>query len=223
MAILTNREDALAIENIKLSYTNLVNWTGDPCVPTPHSWVTCNTSDTAPIITEVDLSNYNLVGRISPNFGDLLSLTSLSFLNHGVCSSVLCNALQYNELNGSLPQQLARLTNLRNLQLQNNMLSGELPAWLASLPSLTELLIQNNNFSGPIPPSFISHNGTWTFTYAPGNPLLGSPTSKSTNIGLIIGPIIGGILALVIIIGVIVYFQVRNKWAFANDEIFSSK
>ncbi|CAK9202717.1 unnamed protein product, partial [Sphagnum troendelagicum] len=197
MAILTNPADALAIENIKLSYTNLVNWTGDPCVPTPHSWVTCSTSDTAPIITEVDLSNYNLVGPISPNFGDLLSLTSL--------------ALQYNELNGSLPQQLARLTNLRNLQLQNNMLSGELPAWLASLPSLTELLIQNNNFSGPIPPSFISHNGTWTFTYAPGNPMLGSPTSKSTNIGLIIGPIIGGILALVIIIGVIVYFQVQNK------------
>jgi len=28
---------------------------------------------------------------------------------------VLCSALQYNELNGSLPQQLTRLTNLRNL------------------------------------------------------------------------------------------------------------
>jgi hypothetical protein len=41
--------------------------------------------------------------------------------------------------------------------------------------------------------------------------MLGSPTSKSTNIGIIIGPIIGGILVLVIIIGVIVYFQVQNK------------
>jgi hypothetical protein len=40
--------------------------------------------------------------------------------------------------------------------------------------------------------------------------MLGS-TSKSTNIGIIIGPIIGGILVLVIIIGVIVYFQVQNK------------
>ncbi|CAM6001332.1 unnamed protein product, partial [Sphagnum balticum] len=195
MTILTNHEDALAIENIKLSYTNLVNWTGDPCVPTPHPWVTCSTGDNPPIITQVDLSDYNLVGPISPNFGDLLNLVSL--------------ALQDNELNGSLPQQLTRLTNLRNLHLQNNMLSGELPAWLASLPSLTELLIQNNNFSGPISPSFISHNGTWTFI--PGNPMLGLPTSKSTNIGIIIGPIIGGILALVIIIGVIFYFQVQNK------------
>ncbi|KAH9532379.1 hypothetical protein CY35_19G090200 [Sphagnum magellanicum] len=198
MAMLTNPEDALAIEEIKLSYSNLANWTGDPCVPTPHPWVTCiSTSNTAPIITEVDLSGYNLVGPISPNFGDLSNLTSL--------------ALRYNELNGSLPQQWTHLTNLTNLQLQNNMLSGELPTWLASLPSLTELLIQNNNFSGPIPPSFISHNGTWTFLYAPGNPMLGSPTSKSTNIGIIIGPIIGGILALVIIIGVIFYFQVQNK------------
>jgi hypothetical protein len=42
--------------------------------------------------------------------------------------------------------------------------------------------------------------------------MLGSPMSKSTNIGIIIGPIIGGILALVIIIGVIVYFQVQNKY-----------
>ncbi|CAK9267603.1 unnamed protein product [Sphagnum jensenii] len=198
MNILTNQEDALAIEEIKLSQSNLANWTGDPCVPTPHPWVTCSTSgSTAPIITEVDLSDYNLVGPISPNFGDLSNLISL--------------ALQYNELNGSLPQQLTRLTNLKILQLQNNMLSGELPAWLASLPSLQDLLIQNNNFSGPIPPSLISHRGTWTFTYAPGNPMLGSPTSKSTNIGIIIGPIIGGILALVIIIGVIVYFQVQNK------------
>ncbi|CAK9213740.1 unnamed protein product [Sphagnum troendelagicum] len=140
---------ALAIENIKLSYTNLINWTGDPCVPAPHPWVTCSTSDTGPIITGVDLSDYNLVGPISPNFGDLLNLTSL--------------------------------------------------------------LIQNNNFSGPIPPSLISHSGAWTFVYAPGNPMLGSRTSKPTNIGIIIGPIIGGILVLVIIIGVIVYFQVQNK------------
>ncbi len=50
-----------------------------------------------------------------------------------------------------------------------------------------------------------------TWRYTPGNPMLGSPTSKSTNIGIIIGPIIGGILVLVIIIGVIVYFQVQNK------------
>jgi hypothetical protein len=46
--------------------------------------------------------------------------------------------------------------------------------------------------------------------------MLRSPTSKSTNIGIIIGPIIDGILALVIIIGVIAYFQVQNKHGKTN-------
>jgi hypothetical protein len=109
MTKLTNHEDALAIEEIKLSYSNLANWTGDPCVPTRHRWVTCiSTSNTAPIITEVDLSDYNLVGPISPNFGDLSNLINL--------------ALQYNELNGSLPQQLTRLTNLTNLRVYTSTL-----------------------------------------------------------------------------------------------------
>lgn len=32
---------ALAIEDIK-SCLNLTEWTGDPCLPYPHSWLTCN-------------------------------------------------------------------------------------------------------------------------------------------------------------------------------------
>ncbi len=32
---------ALAIEEIKLQM-NLTEWTGDPCLPVPHSWVTCS-------------------------------------------------------------------------------------------------------------------------------------------------------------------------------------
>jgi hypothetical protein len=34
---------ALAIEGIKTSYPQLAEWTGDPCLPYPHPWVTCNT------------------------------------------------------------------------------------------------------------------------------------------------------------------------------------
>jgi hypothetical protein len=41
MARLTNDQDALAIEEIK-SQMNLTEWTGDPCLPVPHSWVTCS-------------------------------------------------------------------------------------------------------------------------------------------------------------------------------------
>jgi hypothetical protein len=41
MAGLTNNQDALVIEEIK-SQMNLSEWTGDPCLPVPHSWVTCS-------------------------------------------------------------------------------------------------------------------------------------------------------------------------------------
>lgn len=52
-----------------------------------------------------------------------------------------------------------------------------------------------------------------TLRYTPGNLLLESPISnpKSTNIGIIIGPIIGGSLTLVVIICVIVYFQCKKS------------
>ncbi|KAH9530807.1 hypothetical protein CY35_19G003500 [Sphagnum magellanicum] len=164
IATMTNNEDAIAIEEIKLSM-NLTDWTGDPCVPVPHPWVTCSPDINSVLsITAVNLSGYNLTGPISPSFGNLLSLTSLF--------------------------------------LQNNSLSGTIPYWLANLQFLSELFAWNNNFSGPIPPTLLSKN--WNFTYLPGNPFLQGLSSisntKSTNIAIIIGPMLGGILALVIII-----------------------
>ncbi|CAK9266719.1 unnamed protein product [Sphagnum jensenii] len=185
MAPVTENQDAIAIEEIKSSM-NLTDWTGDPCVPVPYPWVTCSTdSNFVPSITAVNLSGYNLTGPISPSFCNLLSLTSL--------------ALDYNDLNGSLPL-LNHLTNLQYLFLQNNSLSGTIPDWLADLPSLFQLFVWNNNFSSPIPRSLLSKN-SWNFTYLPGNPFLQGPSStKSTNIAIIIGPVLGGILALVIII-----------------------
>jgi Leucine-rich repeat (LRR) protein len=129
---------ALAIEDIK-SCLNLTEWTGDPCLPYPHSWLTCNNVNmtTSPSIIAVDLSGYDLNGTICPSFGNLSSLTSLSLAN--------------NELTGPLPSELEDLTNLTTLQVQNNHLTGTLPDWLTSLPLLTLLEVQNNYFSGAIP------------------------------------------------------------------------
>ncbi|CAK9869304.1 unnamed protein product [Sphagnum jensenii] len=198
MATMTNNQDGIAIEEIK-SNMNLTDWTGDPCVPVPHPWVTCSTNTNSVLsITAVNLSGYNLTGPISPSFGNLLSLTSL--------------ALDYNDLNGSLPL-LRHLANLQYLFLQNNSLSGTIPNWLVDLPHLSELFVWNNNFSSPIPPSLLSKNSSWNFTYLPGNPFLQGPSSmsntKSTNIAIIIGPLLGGILALIIIICLV--FFIKHK------------
>ncbi|CAN5975966.1 unnamed protein product [Sphagnum jensenii] len=82
---MTNNQDASAIEEIKSSM-NLTDWTGDPCVPVPHPWVTCSTDINSVLsITGVKTQGsklyqnkgYNLTGPISPSFGNLLSLTSL--------------------------------------------------------------------------------------------------------------------------------------------------
>ncbi|CAM6012363.1 unnamed protein product [Sphagnum balticum] len=139
IATLTNPQDALAIEEIKSSY-NLTDWTGDPCVPIPHAWVTCSFgSNSGPSITEVNLAQYNLSGPISPSFNSFLNLIQLE--------------LQNNALNGLLPL-LTELTSLRTLQLQYNSLSGGLPQWLVQLPHLSELNLSGYNLTGPIPPSF---------------------------------------------------------------------
>ncbi|CAK9213835.1 unnamed protein product, partial [Sphagnum troendelagicum] len=112
------------------------------------------------------------------------------------------NLSGYN-LTGPISPSFGNLQNLTSLFLQNNSLSGMIPNWLVDLPSLSDLFVWNNNFSSPIPPSLLSKN-SWNFTYLPGNPFLQGLSSisktKSTNIAIIIGPVIGGILALVIII-----------------------
>ncbi|KAH8931035.1 hypothetical protein BDL97_19G000900 [Sphagnum fallax] len=89
-----------------------------------------------------------------------------------------------------------------------------IPDWLADLPSLSELFVWNNNFSSPIPPTLLSKNSSWNFTYLPGNPFLQGPSSMSntklTNIAIIIGPVLGGILALVIIICLVLFIKCKS-------------
>ena len=60
--------------------------------------------------------------------------------------------LHSNNLNGSIPPDLVRLTRLVNLSLFRNQLSGPIPPELGRLTSLEFLQIPENQLSGPIPP-----------------------------------------------------------------------
>ncbi|KAL1568658.1 mitogen activated protein kinase [Salvia divinorum] len=60
--------------------------------------------------------------------------------------------IRQQNLQGSLPPSLGKLTSLQILELQNNQLSGALPS-LAGLNSLKTLSINNNNFTS-VPPDF---------------------------------------------------------------------
>jgi hypothetical protein len=59
--------------------------------------------------------------------------------------------LQNNQLSGSIPERLKRLTQLIYLDLSQNQLTGRFPLWLNRLKSLILLNLGQNDFSGKIP------------------------------------------------------------------------
>ncbi|KAH8942289.1 hypothetical protein BDL97_14G091000 [Sphagnum fallax] len=116
-AILTNEQDTLAIDEIKSSYGNLGVWTGDPCLPYPHPWVTCSNVSifqNSSSIIAVNLSGYGLTGPISLGFGMLRNLASLN--------------LGYNNLSGSFPSNFLNFpnSNLQEINFDHNNFSGTL-------------------------------------------------------------------------------------------------
>ena len=60
--------------------------------------------------------------------------------------------LHSNNLTGSIPPDLVRLTRLVNLSLFRNQLTGPIPPELGQLTSLGFLQLAENRLSGPIPP-----------------------------------------------------------------------
>jgi hypothetical protein len=140
IATMTDDQDALAIAKIKSSM-NLTDWTGDPCVPVPHAWVTCTLdNNSVPLITAVNLAAYNLTGDISWGFGNLLNLIALN--------------LSSNQLTGSIPPSIWHITTLNTLDLSKNSLSGNLITTSTTTPcpeNLQYLNLAGNNFSGTFP------------------------------------------------------------------------
>ena len=60
--------------------------------------------------------------------------------------------LDNNQLTGPVPSEFGELTNLVYLGLHMNRLSGELPSELGQLKNLTQLVLHSNALTGPIPP-----------------------------------------------------------------------
>ena len=60
--------------------------------------------------------------------------------------------LSVNMLTGPIPAELARLANLRKLELDGNLLTGPIPPELAQLTNLKKLLVEGHHLVGAIPP-----------------------------------------------------------------------
>jgi subtilisin family serine protease/Leucine-rich repeat (LRR) protein len=88
-------------------------------------------------VIALDLSDNNLTGTLSVEWG---GLSELEFLR-----------LYYNSLSGPIPAELGQLSELRVLDLDGNFLTGEIPAELSQLSQLQELWLNSTMLSGPIP------------------------------------------------------------------------
>uniref|UniRef100_A0A2N9F2V2 Protein kinase domain-containing protein n=1 Tax=Fagus sylvatica TaxID=28930 RepID=A0A2N9F2V2_FAGSY len=115
----TDKQDVVAITNIKSKYGVERNWQGDPCAPQAYSWEGLNCSYDGynpPRIISLNLSSSGLTGEISAYISNLVMLQYLDLSN--------------NSLTGSVPDFLSQLKYLRVLNLELNQLTRSIPAEL---------------------------------------------------------------------------------------------
>jgi Leucine-rich repeat (LRR) protein len=133
-------------------------WQGLECNNTPSA---CSNAGAVCTITEISFENFNLVGTIPSELGQLVNLESLilqfNYLQGSIPSSLgllrSCTDLylNVNSLDGTIPSELGQLVNLETLSLQFNCLQGSIPSSLGLLRSCTDLYLNFNSLDGTIP------------------------------------------------------------------------
>ncbi|KAH7307086.1 hypothetical protein KP509_22G044900 [Ceratopteris richardii] len=212
----TDDAEVSMLREIISAFPSLDSWTGDPCLPYPYNWLTCN-NVSRPNIYTISLENHNLHGVIPNQFNSFKLLTELS--------------LAENMLNGSIPK-LDELQHLKILDLHSNQLSGSIPDFLGDLPALATLNLDNNNLSGEIPEKLRhkASNSVLSLSIA-GNPALcsnqsnegfcktnitviGKETSKKRNKAALIGGLAaaaGLVLIVVLTVSTTAFFFICTK------------
>ncbi|EPS64046.1 hypothetical protein M569_10735 [Genlisea aurea] len=173
------------------------NWKGnDPC----GSWlgITCSNGN----ITVINFHGMGLAGVISPSFSQVTSLQKL--------------ILSQNNLTGTIPGSLATLPNLVQLDVSDNRLYGAVPAF-GNVVNLNTNGNPNIGKAGPATPS----SGGGGAGSSPGNSRgsggdggggsgSGSGDGKKSETRKIVGPVVGGVCA-VLFIGALVFCFVTTK------------
>jgi hypothetical protein len=79
----------------------------------------------------------------------------------------------YNELAGTIPTELGRLSFLRTLYLGRNNLIGTIPTELGMIKPISSISLQYNQLTGEIPQDYLKRIPTLRFLQLEGNPLTG--------------------------------------------------
>ncbi|XP_010255779.1 PREDICTED: probable LRR receptor-like serine/threonine-protein kinase At1g05700 [Nelumbo nucifera] len=114
----TLNKDVRALALLQKTFTQLQEWSGDPCLPEKFTWdwVECSYQNT-PRITRLKLNDLGLKGSL-PDFSALDALQQIDLHN--------------NLLTGKIPDFLGDFPNLNSLNLENNTFSGSIPASLTN-------------------------------------------------------------------------------------------
>ncbi|XVE77428.1 hypothetical protein DITRI_Ditri13aG0061700 [Diplodiscus trichospermus] len=169
------------------------------------------------------LQNNNITGPIPDELGKLSKIQTLD--------------LSENSFTGEIPTSLGNLRSLQYMRLNNNSLSGACPVSLSNMTQLAFLDLSYNNLSGPVP-----RFAAKTFSIV-GNPLIcatGSEPechgmtlmpmsmnlnssqaalppgrSRSHKVAIALGPSIGCVSLMFVILGVLLWWRQRR-----NEQIF---
>ncbi|KAK8548452.1 hypothetical protein V6N12_061366 [Hibiscus sabdariffa] len=110
------------------------------------------------LLTEIDLSNNKLYGKLPRRIGNMSNLKKL--------------ALSNNNFEGSIPMEFCNLNQLVFLDLSQNNLSGSIPSCL-SPPNIEHVHLHGNRLNGPLPLAFYNSSSLVTLDLR-GNNLSGS-------------------------------------------------
>ncbi|KAG8079198.1 hypothetical protein GUJ93_ZPchr0007g2995 [Zizania palustris] len=170
--------DAVAMATLAARYQPAA-WAqegGDPCVPSPWSWLRCSSSaeSTQPSsrVIAINLSGKKLTGGIPPE------LAALSWLQE--------IRLDNNMLTGPIPD-LSASPSLSVIHLENNQLTGGVPSYLSNLPRLSELYVENNRLSGVIPRTLLSKSIVFNYL---GNTHLRTGKQEERNVIFVISALL---------------------------------
>ncbi|KAJ7959529.1 Leucine-rich receptor-like kinase family protein [Quillaja saponaria] len=154
--------------DIKDPKGKLVSW--DEVDDNPCSWVGVRCNPRFNRVTELNLYDFSLSGRIGRGLVQLQFLRKLSLAKNNLTGSISPNIarienlraidLSENNLYGEVPGNFFRQCgSLREISLAKNKFSGEIPASLSSCSTLASVNFSSNQFSGTLPPWIWSLSG----------------------------------------------------------------
>lgn len=98
--------------------------------------VTCSTRHAGRVVA-LDLESLNITGQIFPCIVDLLFLSRIHMVD--------------NQINGPIPSEIGRLTQLKYLNLSMNSITGVIPDTISSCSRIQVIDLSMNSITGVIP------------------------------------------------------------------------